>query len=99
MARFAGLFNGRRRDRELLDELDSHLQLHIDDNIRAGMTPVEARRMALVKFGAIESAKEEYRDRRGLPFVENTLKDLRQAVGLLRRSPAFTVVAVLSLAL
>lgn len=99
IARVAGLFDGKRRDRDLRDELDSHLQLHIDDNIRAGMTPDEARRMALVKFGAFEGAKEEYRDRRGLPFVETTAKDLRQAIWLLRRSPGFTVVAVLSLAL
>jgi putative ABC transport system permease protein len=99
IARFAGLFNGKRRDRDLRDEFDSHLQLHIDDNIRSGMTPVEARRMALVKFGAFEGAKEEYRDRRGLPFVETTAKDLRQAIRLLRRSPTFAVVAVLSLAL
>ena len=99
IARLAGLFNGGRRERELRDEFDSHLQLHMDDNIRAGMTPVEARRMALVKFGGVEGAKEAYRDRRGLPFVETTMKDVRQAAGLLRRSPGFTTVAVLSLAL
>jgi hypothetical protein len=93
------LFNRGQRDRDLRAEIDSHLHLHIDDNIRAGMTPVEARRVALVRFGGVEGVKEEYRGRRGLPFVETTLKDLRQAVGALRRSPGFTAVAVLSLAL
>ena len=63
--RLAGLFDRHRRERELADELESHLQLHIDDNLRAGMTPVEARRQALIKLGGIEQTKEIYRDRWG----------------------------------
>ena len=48
--RLSGVFNGARRDRDLAAELDSHLQLHIDDNLRAGMTPAEARRSALIEL-------------------------------------------------
>jgi hypothetical protein len=56
--RFGGLFNKDRKDRELKEELESHIQLHTEDNIRSGMTPVEARRQAMIKFGGIESVKE-----------------------------------------
>jgi len=75
--RLAGLFNHRRRERELADELESHLHLHIEDNLRAGMTPVEARRQALIKLGGIEQTKEIYRDRWGVPTLESLIQDVR----------------------
>ena len=49
--RFGGLFSKQRKDRELDDEIESHLQFHIEDNVRLGMTPEEARREALIKLG------------------------------------------------
>jgi macrolide transport system ATP-binding/permease protein len=75
--RLAGLWNKQRRERELADELESHLQLHIEDNLRAGMTPVEARRQALIKLGGIEQTKDIYRDRRGIPILESLIYDVR----------------------
>src|SRR4051812_27779024 len=60
--RLAGTVAASRREREMADEIASHLQLHVDDNVRAGMTPDEARRQALLKFGGMEAVKEEYRD-------------------------------------
>ena len=53
--RLAGVFNGASRDAELAAELESHLQLHIDDNVRAGMTPEAARRDALIKLGGLDA--------------------------------------------
>src|SRR5262249_35692925 len=58
--RLAGLFRQQRRDQEFAAELESHLQMHIDDNLRAGMSPAEARRQALIKLGGIEPSKELY---------------------------------------
>lgn len=99
LVRIAGVFQRSRRERELSEELESHIALHIDDNLRAGMSPEEARRVALLKFGGIEQAKEECRDRFGLPFLETCISDLRYAIRSLRRNPLFALVTIATLAL
>ena len=98
-SRFFGLFQKQRRDRELEQEFESHLQMHIDDNVRAGMSPQEARRQALLEFGSIEAAKESVRGRSRMLWVETTLQDVRYALRGLRLAPGFASTAILSLAL
>ena len=92
--RLAGLFGGARRDREIADELASHLQLHIDDNIRAGMAPNDARRRALIALGGVEPTKERYRDRRGIPWLDTLRQDLVYAARTLQRNPGFGATAI-----
>ena len=99
LVRFRGFFQKAARERELAAEIESHLQMHIDDNIRAGMSPEEARRVALMKLGGMDQAKEAYRDRATIPFLESAVQDLRFTLRQLRKNPAFTITATLMVAL
>lgn len=89
----------QRDDERLRAEIEEHLALQTTENVRAGLPPVEARRQAVLKFGAVEAMRESYRDQRGLPFMETLIQDTRHALRRLRRAPAFTLSTILTLAL
>lgn len=98
-ARLSGSFARARRELELGEEFESHLQMQIEDNLRVGMTPEQARREALLKSGGLEPAREACRDLRGYPVLETTKRDLVYAWRQMRRNPGFAAVVVLTLAL
>ena len=87
----------RRRQDEarLREEIEEHLGLQTAENIRAGLSPSEARRQAILKFGTVAAIREDYRDQKGLPFLETLIHDTRHALRRLQKSPTFTVTTVL----
>src|SRR5215471_16031919 len=99
LSRVFGLFGRRRRDRDLADELNTHLDAHIADNLRAGMSLDEAHRHARLRLGGVAQVCEAYRERRTLPFVEKSMQDIRYALRLLVKSPGYALAAIAALAI
>src|SRR5271155_4093683 len=99
LERLAGLLRRRRLEEDLAREVRSHLELAVETNLGRGMSAEEAQCEARRSFGGVEQTKELYREQRGLPMIETTLQDLRFGLRMLRRSPGFSVLAVLCLTL
>jgi predicted permease len=98
-ARLSNLLARRRADKRLREEMEEHLARQTADNLRAGMSPAEAHRRAVLKFGAVEAIREEYHDELSLPFIETLFHDLRYALRQLAASPGFASIAILTIAL
>ncbi len=95
----ASNFAAQRGDQRLHQEMSEHLALQTEEYVRAGMTPDDARRQAILKFGSRGAVHESYHAEQGLPFLERLMCDMRYAARLLARSPGFTAAAVITLGL
>jgi predicted permease len=97
--RLSNLITGRSADQRLQDEIAEHLALQTEENLRAGMSPAEARRQAALKLGAAQAIREHHHAEQSLPLIENLFHDLRYAVRMLLRSPGFSFIAIATMAL
>jgi predicted permease len=97
--RLIGLLSPGSAEEEFSAELESHLAMHVEDGLRAGLSPQEARRQALIRLGGAEQTRQAYRERRGLPWLESFGRDIAHGMRTLRKHPAATATAVLSIGL
>lgn len=97
--RLIGVLRPCRAEDEFRAELESHVAMHTEEGIRAGLSPEEARRQALLQLGGAEQTRQAHRDRRTLPWLENLLRDIHYALRGFRRNPVFTITVILTLAL
>jgi putative ABC transport system permease protein len=91
--------NPKHRDDDFADEVETHIRMLTEDNVRSGMPPAEARRAALLRFGSVNATTEMWREQRRLPLIETLTRDVQFAIRGLTKEPGFAAVCAVTLAL
>ena len=99
ISRCVALFHRKDLEKQFQDELEFHLEMRVEDNMKNGMSPEEARRQAHIALGGVDQTREAYRETGAISWIEALVRDARYGIRMFRKNPGFSLAAIITLAL